>query len=550
VVRRWGGLVGIIAVAVPYSRRVALTGAVAAVAILLAVAPTASRAASCVTHWVGSWSASPSDASPLQPTLVDQTLRMIVAPHLGGSILRVHLSNRFGALPVTLGPVTVGVQSSGPALVPGSERAVTFNGQTSVTIPAGGDVVSDPVTLTFAAFQDLAVSIAVPGIVLSASEHQFTRQTSYLSPLLSGDHSADTSGSAFTQTTTTSISTGWYFLDGIDVSAPGSVGAVVAFGDSITDGYEGIGPPSFAEDLSTIDTNGRYPDDLERRLIAANIPLSVLNAGIGGDDLLASLSLHGQSALSRFAADALGQAGVTDVIVLEGINDIAKGASASQVIGADQQLIAEAHAAGVQIQLGTLLPAGGLLLPTGEATGLSAADDAVRDQVNQWIRTQHLSDGVIDFDAAIRDPNDPSQINPAYADAADIHYSLAGYQAIANAVPLDLLARPQCGVTAPVARVSVSALRRAAHARPRFRVRWSGTDSGGPGTAYFTVQVETVAHRGNRRRAPRWQNVRGFARTTKRSLRFTGHVGVRYKFRVRAKDTSGLAGRWATTRTV
>ncbi|HEY5317972.1 MAG TPA: GDSL-type esterase/lipase family protein, partial [Solirubrobacteraceae bacterium] len=364
-----------------FARRGALTSAIlallAAVALTLAVAPTQSSAASCAPHWVGSWSASPSDASLLQPTLVDQTARMIIAPHLGGTILRVHLSNRFGALPVTLGPITVGVRGSGASLVPGSERGVNFNGETSVTIPAGGDVLSDPVTLTFAAFQDLAVSIAVPGVILSASEHLVTRQTSYLSPLLSGDQSEQTSGAAFTQTTTGSYSTGWYFLDGIDVFSPGSEGAVVAFGDSLTDGYQATA--SLTEQFATINTDGRYPDDLTRRLIAANIPLSVLNAGVGGNDLLPSSSTSGVSGLTRFATDALGQAGVTDVIVFEGINDIGAGASASQLIDAYQQLIAQAHAAGLKIQLATLTPTGGSSLP-----GFSdASTDAVRNQVNQ-----------------------------------------------------------------------------------------------------------------------------------------------------------------------
>jgi lysophospholipase L1-like esterase len=517
-----------------------IVGVLVAVALMLAVAPAESGAASCAPHWVGSWSSSPSDASLLQPTLVNQTLRMIVAPHLGGSILRVHLSNRFGALPVTLGPITVGVRGSGASLVPGSERGVTFNGQTSVTIPAGGDVVSDAITLSFTAFQDLAVSVAVPGVILSASEHLSTRETSYLSPLLSGDHTAETSGSAFTQTTAGSYSTGWYFLDGIDVFAPGSVGAVVAFGDSITDGYQATA--SATEQLATIDTDGRYPDDLERRLIAANLPLSVLDAGIGGENLLASARQSGQS---RFATDALAQAGVTDVIVLEGINDIGAGATASQLVAAYQQLIAQAHAAGVHIQLATLTPTGGSSFP-----GLSDANaEAVRNQVNEWIRTQQLSDGVIDFDAAVRDPSNPSQINPAYDGGDHIHLDLAGYQAIANAVQIASLARPQCGVVPPVARVSVSALRSAARTRRSFLVRWSASDTGGPGTAYFTVQVQaTGRRRGRRPSAPRWRTLRGLAKTTKASVRFTGPVGDRYKFRVRATDTAGLAGRWATTR--
>jgi lysophospholipase L1-like esterase len=395
-------------------------------------------ATACTTHWVGSWEASPSGVSVTQP-LADQTLRMIIAPHLGGSTLRIHLSNRYGAAPVTLGPVTVGLEGAGASLLDGSERPVTFSGQSTVVIPAGGDAVSDPVKLSFGAFRDLAISVYVPGMVKNPDEHFSTRQTSYMSPSGSGDHGAQSSASAFTEKTTGTSSTGWYFLDGVDVQAPGTTGAVVAFGDSITDGYQA--KKNGTEQLATIDTNGRYPDDLERRLIAAKIPLSVLNAGIGGNQLLRSgLPLYGPSGLSRFGLDALAQAGVTDVIALEGINDIAIGATASQLIAAYKQLINDAHAAGVAIQLGTLTPTGG----TPSRAYADAAATSVRDQVNQWIRTQTLSEGIVDFDAAVRDPSDPDMMVPAYNGGDDLHFDLAGYQALAGAVNLAALARPNC----------------------------------------------------------------------------------------------------------
>jgi lysophospholipase L1-like esterase len=395
-------------------------------------------ATACTEHWVGSWEASPSGVSLTQP-LADQTLRMIIAPHLGGRILRIHLSNRFGAAPVTLGPVTIGVRDSGASLLPGSERQVTFGGRSSVVIPAGADAVSDPVMLSFGAFRDLAISVYVPGTVKNPDEHFSTRQTSYLSPSGSGDHATQSSPAAFTEKTTGASSTGWYFLDGVDVEAPGSTGAVVAVGDSITDGYQA--KRNGTEQLSTINTNGRYPDDLARRLIAANIPLSVLNAGIGANQLMRSaLPLYGPSGLSRFATDALGEPGVTDVIVLEGLNDIASGATANQLIAAYEQLINQAHAAGVAIQLGTLTPTGGTSSP---AYG-GAAATSVRNQVNQWIRTQAFSDGIVDFDAAVRDPHDPGTIAPAYNGGDDLHFDLAGYRALAAAVNLALLARPNC----------------------------------------------------------------------------------------------------------
>jgi lysophospholipase L1-like esterase len=460
---------------------------------------------------------------------------MIVAPHVGGSTLRLHFSNRFGLLPVSLGPITVGVRGGGAALVPGSVREVTFSGQTSVTIPVGSDVVSDPVNLGFAAFQDLAVSVFVPVAVLNPTEHLMTAQTNYISSVLSGDHTADTSGSAFGQTPIATVSDGWDFLDGIDVLAPGDEGAVVAFGDSITDGFQAT--PSGSEVSSHIDANGRYPDDLQRRLIAAKVPLSLLNAGISGNQVLgstASLFLGGPSGVSRFGTDALALAGVTDVIVLEGINDIGGSADASQLISGYEQLIAQAHAAGVRIQLGTITPAGGASVPSyGDA-----AADAVRQQVNQWIRTQQLSDGFIDFDAAVRDPSDPSELNPADDGGDHVHLDLAGYQALADAVNLKSLARPSCTLPPPVARVSVTSR---SGRTPRVTVRWSATDGGGPGVAYFTIEVL---------RTHRWEGLRGYAATTRSTLTLTGRLGGAYRFRVRATDTVGTQGRWATTRRI
>lgn len=370
-------------------------------------------------------------------------------------MLRIHFSNRFGSGPVTLGPVTVGVVASGPTVVGGSLRPVTFNGSPTVTIPAGAEALSDPVSLSFSAFQDLAISVSVPGIVTSPTEHFTTRQTSYLSPAGSGDHSGDSDGAAFTQQTTSTASVGWYFLDGLDVQAPESVGAVVAFGDSITDGFQGTLTP-LNENLSTINTNGRYPDDLQRRLIAAHVPLSVLNAGISGNRVLQNgeIPMFGPAGISRFGLDALAQGGVTDVIVLEGINDIGQttGITAQQLIQGYENLIAQAHDAGLKIQLGTLTPSGGVIVPQyGDA-----AANQLRQQVNAWIRSQKLSDGVIDFDAAVRDPSDPSRIYPPYDGGDHLHFDLAGYQAMANAVNLGLLQRASCTSARPLPRLELA----------------------------------------------------------------------------------------------
>ncbi len=411
----------------------------AALLVVFSSAALARGASACTaTRWVGSWIAAPSDATASKP-MSDQTIRMIIAPHLGGVRLRLHLSNRFGTAPLTLGPVTIAIRGRGAALVPASRRFVRFSGASTVSIPAGRDVVSDPVALRFHAFQELAISVTVRGTVAHPTEHYSTRQTNYLAPAGSGNHAADTAGAAFT---TTLVSSGWYFLDGLDVIAADRTGAVVTFGDSITDGFQGDKTP-LVEQLATINTNGRYPDDLQRRITRAGVPLSVLNAGISGNRVLQGPpSIFGPSGLSRFHADALSQPGVTDVIVLEGINDIGQtaGITAAQLISGYTRLIHQAHAAHVAIQLGTLTPSGGTIIPSyGDATA-----NTLRTAVNHWIRTQHLSNGIIDFDAAVRDPGDPSRIDPIYDGSDHLHFNLAGYRAMARAVNLKLLRTPTC----------------------------------------------------------------------------------------------------------
>lgn len=419
-------------------------GALLGVLTALSLIPSTGQArgvSSCTgTHWVGSWMAAPSDALSSQ-AMSDQTVRMIIAPHLGGTSLRVHLSNRFGTGPITLGPVTIGIRGRGAALVPASWRGLRFSGASTVLIPAGHDVLSDPARLSFRSFQELAISVAVKGSIVHPTEHFGTRQTNYLTSAGSGDHAIDTSAAAFT---TKLVSTGWYFLDGLDVIAPTRTGAVVTFGDSITDGFQGNRSP-VTEQLSTINTNGRYPDDLQRRISQTGVPLSVLNAGISGNRVLQGPpSIFGPSGLARFRTDALSKSGVTDVIVLEGVNDIGQtsGLTAAQLINGYKRLIHKAHAARVAIQLGTLTPSGGTIVPSyGDA-----AANALRNTVDRWIRTQRLSDGVIDFDAAVRDPRNPSIINPPFDGSDHLHFSLAGYRAMARAVNPSVLRVPACTI--------------------------------------------------------------------------------------------------------
>ncbi len=382
-------------------------------------------------HWVGSWMAAP--GNPSSRVLSDQTLRMIVAPHFGGRRLRIHLSNRFGSAPVTLGPATIAILASGASVVPRTMRTLTFRGSRTVTIAPGAEVVSDPVWLRTAPFQDIAVSLLVPGHESSVTEHPVTRQISYLTPAGSGDHTADGAGTAFSQATTTGASTGWYYLDGVDVEAPADTGSVVAFGDSLTDGFQPA--PSGLEDLGNLNLNTRYPDYLQRLLTGFRVPLSVLNSGVTFDLLLQDF--FAPAGIQRFAADVLDQAGARDVIVLVGINDIDAGASALQLIDGYENLIEQAHQGGLEIQLGTLTPFAG-------SASYTPAGEAVRTAVNSWIRSQRLSDGVVDFDAAVRGRSDPNMLAPQYDASDHLHLNPAGNWAMARAVPLNLLVRPRC----------------------------------------------------------------------------------------------------------
>lgn len=407
--------------------------------------------------WVGVWAAAPSDASRgtddvdqysfdlydqsqnPKSTIRDQTVRAILTPTFGGSTARVRLSNRFGTVPVTFAHATFARRAAEAALVSDTVAPLTFDGSPSVTVAPGRDVQSDPVPLAFGAFEPLAVSMHVTGDVGLPTEHYIARQTSYLTPQGTGDHSADVDGRAFTQRTTTRP-----FVSGIEVQSPLSNGAVVALGDSITDGYQAV-PAGTPEAVEGIDADGRWPDVLGRRLDVADRPLSVLNAGIAGNRVLldgtvgGNIDVYGPAAIRRLDADVLDQPGVTTVILLEGINDLlmSPNATVEDLIGGYRQIIDRGHSRGLRMLQGTLTPAGGssAIQPDGEAK---------RQALNAWIREQSPADAVVDFDAAVRDPADPARIDPAFDGSDHLHFNLAGYEAMGNAVPLEQLADPVC----------------------------------------------------------------------------------------------------------
>lgn len=394
-------------------RRLTVAVAVAALAGLGAgtIASTADAASSesgAQTSEVGTWAAS---ADRTSATINDQTVRNIVHTAIGGSGLRVELSNAFGTQPVTFGYVSVGTRQSGAALVPGTNRQVTFSEQPSVTVPAGAEVLSDPLPGKVAPQQDLAVSVYVKGAGGTVTGHNLAMQTSYVST--TGNHAADDESVAFA----TQVQN-WYWVSDLVVEEPQHVDSVVAFGDSITDGYG-----------STPNTNSRWPDDLARRLLA--LPqarrMAVLNEGISGNKILSDGA--GVSAEARFDRDVLAQPGVKTVILLEGINDLSGGATADQVIAGDRQLIARAHAAGKCI-------VGGTLTPFGNA---SATEQAAVVTVNKFIRQSGEFDRVVDFNKAVRDPADPNRMLPVYDSGDSLHPGDAGYVAMAQAIPLNAL---------------------------------------------------------------------------------------------------------------
>jgi lysophospholipase L1-like esterase len=400
-------------------------------------ASSSARASHGAVRWVNAWQASPAPGGtipgsdcPADMGLNNQTVRNIAFTTAGGSWVRVRLSNAFGAQPLQVGAASVAIAGTGAAVVPGSTRALRFGGRSSILIAADAEALSDPVSLKIHALQRLDLSVYLPTATGPATQHFFAQQDNYLA---SGNQVGASSATAFTTTITCRM-----FVDDVDVQASRRfAGTVVTLGDSITDGYG-----------STTNANRRYPDDLARRLNAVGgRTLSVSNAGIGGNDLLTFRTdvpfgaIFGPPAVARLPRDVLTQAGARSVILLEGINDIgASGATAAELIPADQQIIAQAHAAGLRVYGATLTPFGGSNAQYGGQYG-TPEGELQRQLLNQWIRTSGAFDAVFDFDKAIRDPTDPSRMLPQYDSGDHLHPNDAGYQKMAGTVDLAVILR-------------------------------------------------------------------------------------------------------------
>ncbi|QOL47986.1 SGNH/GDSL hydrolase family protein [Massilia litorea] len=408
-------------------RRGMLLGGVA-LAIALALPCHQVRAQDWTTeHWTGTWGAAPAGPPPstsLQ-TFTDQTVRLIVHTSIGGNRVRIRVSNEFGTTPLTVGAARIGLRATGSDVAPGTDRALTFSGNASITIPAGAPVLSDPVELNVPALADLAISLYLPGTAEANTIHNIASQTNYVS--LPGNFTA-----AATLPVQRTI-TFWPFLTEVDVDSAGP--SIVALGDSITDGTR-----------STIDTNNRWPDWLARRLqtvrdpvLGVNGRLGVVNRGISGNRLLSinpANLLSGRGILERFDRDVLATAGVRYMTLMIGINDIGNSPATNPIPAADliagyRQVIARAHARGIAVFGATLTPFEG-------AGYYSPEKEVVRAALNNWIRSSDEFDGVIDFDLATRDPSRPTRFLPAYDSGDHLHPNDLGYQAMGNAVPLTL----------------------------------------------------------------------------------------------------------------
>ena len=377
--------------------------------------------------WIATWGASPVaplPANTTNPGFTNQTVRLVVHTSLGGNEVRVRLSNAFGTESLLIGAAHLALRSMNAGTIPGTDRALTFSGSGSVTIPPGALVVSDSVKLDVPALSDLAVSLYLPGPTGQATWHAAALATNYVSP------PGDFTGAADMPVGHTVTS--WFYLTDVEVKASKDTVAVVTFGDSITDGTR-----------STPDTNHRWPNLLAERLAQHHARLSVVDQGIAGNRILHDLI--GPNALARFDRDVLAQPGVGYVTVLLGINDIGdisrvitgqpglapQPVSADQIIAGHLQMIARAHQQGLKIVGCTLTPFEGAAYFTPEG-------ETKRQAVNKFIRTAGAYDGVIDFDVTVRDPNHPTQLQPMYDSGDHLHPNDAGYKAMADAIDLSL----------------------------------------------------------------------------------------------------------------
>jgi lysophospholipase L1-like esterase len=416
----------------------ALVGTLAAAALAIGLgSPPAASQGGDVGDWIATWAASPQpwwDADFFAPidvprSLRNQTVRQIARVSLGGSRVRIELSNEYGSDPLVIGAAHVALAGDGSAIVAGSDRPLTFGGRASVTVPPGAPILSDPVDLEVPALGSVAVSLYFPEITPTSTFHWEGVQTAYISG--EGSFAGEPDFEA-AQTITSRI-----FLSEIMVDAPPDARAIVTFGDSITDGA-----------TSTVDANHRWPDFLAERLNEADARVAVINQGISGARVLRDRM--GDNALARFERDVLSHPYADTVVLMMGINDIGwpgtllvpKGEpapSADDIIAGYRQLIDRAHAHDMRVLGATLTPFEDTFRGNPLYGYYNEQKETKRQVVNQWIRASGAFDGVIDFDEATRDPSNPKHIRADFDSGDHLHPQDTGYKAMADSIDLELL---------------------------------------------------------------------------------------------------------------
>jgi len=375
------------------------------------------------SHWVGTWAAAPAPAEGAVG-FNNHTLRMNPRISIGGERLRVRISNAYGNRPLVIGAAHIAIRDKGAAIVAGSDRKLTFGGEDATVIAAGAVQFSDIVELSVKPLADLAVSFHLPGEATPAFAitGRYARQTNYISP--PGNYVGDT------VMPVGNLTDQWFFLCGVDVLAGAETGGIVALGDSLTDG-----------NISTIDAFCRWPDQLARRLAErGGRPMGVMNNGLGGNRILHDI--RGDSGLRRFDRDVLAQPGVTHAIVMLGTNDLRnrwakpeEEVTGEQMIAGLQQMATRAQSRGIKLIAATLTP-------FGNETYMANAWNPVREKhrvtLNTWIRESGAFAAVVDFDAAIRDPERPTQMLGVYDCGDGLHPSDLGYCKLGDAIELAL----------------------------------------------------------------------------------------------------------------
>jgi lysophospholipase L1-like esterase len=371
------------------------------------------------TNWVAAWGSSHQGLG--ETKISNATARMIARVTIPGQSVRIRLDNTFGAAPLVIGRANIAPRVRGPAVAMEMVRPVSFSGQRSVTIPAGGSVQSDPIAMRVDGQQDLAVSLFVQGTDVAPSQDNNAFVTSYLTENGAGDQASSADGMPFVVRTTAML-----WLKSIDVQPIGPATAIVAFGDSITDGT-----------CSTVDANDRWEDTLARRFaLQTPVSFSVINEGIGGNTVTragTNPTFGSPPGVERLDRDVLSHPGVSHVVLFMGTNDVNREATAEQVIAGTRDIIARIKAKNIKVIGATMIPR--------HPEAWNESKGRVRRELNEWIRKDAGFDAVLDFDAVIRDPAKPELMIPAYNCSDHVHPSPIGYFQMGKSVDLGIFTR-------------------------------------------------------------------------------------------------------------